>query len=144
VYDIALANTGTSPALAVQLDDPLPAGTTFVSLAQTAGPAFTCTTFSAGFSGGNVTCTIASLPAGATARFTLTLLASPTPGAIVNTATVSSASVDAGMANNASSAATQVVAGAGLPAAIVPTLRGWMLLLLGGLLALAAARTLRG
>src|SRR5207237_426748 len=50
-YTITVANTGLSDAQSVSITDPLPAGTTFVSLAQTGGPSFTASTPSAGANG---------------------------------------------------------------------------------------------
>ena len=40
-YSLSIANVGTAPASGVTLSDALPAGTTFQSLTQTSGPAFT-------------------------------------------------------------------------------------------------------
>jgi uncharacterized repeat protein (TIGR01451 family) len=142
VYELVVSNAGTSPALNVQLTDPLPAGTTFVSLAQTAGPAFTCTTPAVG-TNGTVSCTLASMSAATTARFTLTINATPSPNAITNTLTVASTSVEAGMVNNAASQATQVIAGGALPAVTIPTLQAWVLLALALLLAFGAGRAMR-
>src|SRR5207253_140662 len=43
-YSITIGNGGPSDAQTVNLSDPLPLGTTFVSLVQNTGPTFTCTT----------------------------------------------------------------------------------------------------
>jgi uncharacterized repeat protein (TIGR01451 family) len=138
VYALELANVGDAPALDVVLSDPLPVPTGFVSLAQNEGPAFACTTPAVG-ANGTVTCSIASLAAGATARFTLTVSAPASfGGPVSNTANAATASADAAPADNASTAATLIgFAGSGLPITI-PTL-SWF-----GLLALAAAIGLLG
>ena len=59
-FVISVSNFGPDTASNVQLDDFTPDVTTFVSLTQLSGPAFTCT---------DSTCTIASLPKGAQANF---------------------------------------------------------------------------
>jgi len=69
-YAITVANNGPSNAASATLVDVLPAGTTFVSLNQNSGPAFNCTT------GATVNCSIASLTAGSSAAFTLTVAVS--------------------------------------------------------------------
>src|SRR6058998_3039702 len=87
------STSGTTPAANVQLDDNVPANTTFVSAVQNSGPAFNpCTTPAVGSSTGTITCTIASFPAGGPdAVFTFTFhvqsVSSSTPGT-TNTATV--------------------------------------------------------
>src|SRR5205823_6266609 len=72
-YNVGLTNNGPSDATAVTLTDPLPAATSFVSEVQSTGPAFTCT-----IPPGPVTCTIASLAAGATATFSIQAKVLPT------------------------------------------------------------------
>src|SRR5204862_6089785 len=64
-YSISVTNNGPSPAASASFSDTLPPGTTFSSVTQKSGPTFSCTT------GATVTCTIASLPSGTTATFTL-------------------------------------------------------------------------
>jgi hypothetical protein len=76
---------------------------------------------------------------GASATITLVLTMPPTPGPLSNTATVSTTNPDTNPANNSSTATLPVV-----PAAQVPALSGFTLLLLGvamTLLALTALRT---
>src|SRR5205085_565793 len=63
-YTISVSNNGPSDAQGVALADALPAGTTLVSQAQTAGPAFALSS-----SGSAVRDTIATLAAGASATF---------------------------------------------------------------------------
>jgi len=110
-YMITVMNGGPSNAASVTLTDVLPAGTTFVSESQTAGPVFTCTT------GATVTCSIATLAPSASATFSLTVAFG---GSIVNgttvtnTATVTTTTPDPVPANNTSSAPTLVSANADL------------------------------
>ena len=109
-YSITVANAGPSDALAVALNDPLPPGTTFLSLVQATGPLFTCFTPVVG-SGGVVTCSIALLAAGASADFTLEVAvpASTNNGTVlVNVATVQSDADDDQGGNNASTVTTEV------------------------------------
>ena len=69
-YAIAIQNGGPDPADTATLTDTLPGDLTFVSLTQTSGPAFACSTPSAG-AGGTVSCANPSMAAGAGAGFTL-------------------------------------------------------------------------
>ena len=86
------------------LTDPLPADTTFVSDTQTAGLPFTLTGPAVGGTG-TISDTIATLPFGDSATFTVVLLVSPsTPSltTITNTATVTSTtSTNSASASNA-------------------------------------------
>ncbi|HEX7149892.1 MAG TPA: hypothetical protein VF618_00275 [Thermoanaerobaculia bacterium] len=68
-YEVTVVNLGPDAAADITLDDPIPAGMTFVDADQTGGPAFVCTTPAIG-DPGNVTCTGVTLAAGATATFT--------------------------------------------------------------------------
>jgi uncharacterized repeat protein (TIGR01451 family) len=110
-YSITVTNGGPSNAANVAWTDTLPAGTTFVSLTQTTGPAFTCTT------GATVNCNIATLTSGTTATFTLVVKVSPstpTGTVITNTANVTSTTTDNNAGNNSSSAASTVSTSADL------------------------------
>ena len=92
-YTITVANAGPNAAASVAMTDALPAGTTFVSMQQNAGPAATLTTPPVGGTG-TVTATFATFAGGATATFTVVVNvnASTANGAtITNTATVTSA-----------------------------------------------------
>lgn len=84
VYTMVVRNLGPSAAANVVLRDPIPTGTSFVSLSA---PGLSCTPPPVG-SSGDLTCTAASLAAGASATLTLTLQASPTllSGAVVTNA----------------------------------------------------------
>ncbi len=104
-YTITVLNTGPSDAQTVALTDPLPADTSFVSDAQTSGPAFNLTNPTVGGTG-TISGTIATLPLGDSASFTVLVLVSPsTPDSttITNTATVTSST-----STNSASAANLV------------------------------------
>jgi uncharacterized repeat protein (TIGR01451 family) len=133
VYTVTATNNGPSDAANVTLSDTPPAGTTFVLVNQTAGPAFACS------GTGPVLCTIATFPAGATASFQFTFNVPPGVASgttITNTATISSTTADSNPNNNSASAATTV-------GASIPALSPLMLLLLAlmvSALALVAMR----
>jgi uncharacterized repeat protein (TIGR01451 family) len=105
VYTIGVTNAGPSDAASVTLNDTLPTGTTFVSLASPGG--WSCTTPAAG-AGGSISCS-GSVVASTAATFTLTVMTSITlpNGTLSNTATASSAS-DPNNANNSATATTTV------------------------------------
>jgi uncharacterized repeat protein (TIGR01451 family) len=116
-YTIVVTNNGPSDAQTVTLTDATPAGTTFVSENQTNGPAFNCTSPSAGGTG-NVVCTIATLAAGASATFSIVdRVSGTTTGGttITNAATVSSSNPDSNPTNNTASATTIVIVSAAIP-----------------------------
>ena len=132
-YAITVANNGASAASTVQLTDVLPAGTTFVSLLQNTGPVFSCTTPAVG-AGGTITCSIASLAAGASATFALVVgTSSVFSGTLSNTATATTASAEGVTANNASTAVITVTQAGPIPA-LSP---GLLVLLTGMLVAMA-------
>src|SRR5207249_2688842 len=108
---ITVSNGGPNDAQNVSLTDLVPAGTTFVSETQTGGPAFSCTTPTAG-STGTITCSITTLASGASATFVVVVQTDPndTAGTVIsNTAGVSTTSADANAANNSSTVTTTVV-----------------------------------
>jgi len=110
-YTVTLTNSGPSAASAVSLTDATPPNTTFVSEAQTTGPAFSCSNPPAGGTG-TVTCTIGLFPVGS-ATFSITLhigAAVPTGTIITNTANVSSTTSDPNPSGNSPSANTTVTA----------------------------------
>ncbi|MDQ6653292.1 MAG: HYR domain-containing protein, partial [Acidobacteriota bacterium] len=114
-FQIYVRNNGPDAAQNVVLTDDVPANTTFVAMTQTDGPAFTCTTPSAGGTG-TITCTIASLARGdsATFDFAYTVVAGTPAGTIItNTATVSSATEDPNTNDNSSTAYVTVASGGG-------------------------------
>ncbi len=103
-YTIGVTNNGPSNAQSVSLSDTVPAQATFVSMNQNTGPAFNCSGTT------TVTCTIATLSAGASATFTLTVHTNASvSGGMLNTANVSSTTSDPNPANNSASAATNIV-----------------------------------
>lgn len=127
-YNLTLANNGSAAANNVVLSDAVPTNTTFVSLAQSSGPAFTCSTPPAG-SGGPVSCTTPALNAAASATFTLVVRtnAGVSSGTTIsNTASASSSDPDANPGNNSATATTTVsaIADAGVtksgPATLTP------------------------
>ncbi|HEV7767755.1 MAG TPA: IPTL-CTERM sorting domain-containing protein [Thermoanaerobaculia bacterium] len=105
-YTIIVSNNGPDAAVDVQLNDPLPAGTTFVSLAQNSGPVASCSTPFIG-ANGTVACTWAVLGSGASATFTLVVEAGNITEAI-NTATVSASGSDGDPSNNSSTVETTI------------------------------------
>lgn len=86
-FTISVFNQGPDAAENVHLADVTPAVTTFVSLMQDSGPAFSCT---------DSDCTIASLPKGALATFTARY---HTNGVVANTLTTYSASISSDTAD---------------------------------------------
>ena len=105
-----MSNAGPSDAQTVALSDLVPANTTFVSDAQTSGPAFNLTSPSPGGSG-TIIGTIGTLASGASASFTVMVMVSPsTPrgATIVNTANVTAATSDLNLANNTQTVTTDV------------------------------------
>lgn len=112
VYTITVTNTGDTDATSVDITDPLPPETTFVSLAQPGG--WTCTTPPVGTNDA-VTCSVASLAPGSVV-FTLTVNVNADVIAgtqIINTATVSAAN-DSDEGNNNATATTTVAGSADL------------------------------
>jgi len=108
-YTVQVINAGPDDA-DVTLTDNIPVGMTFVSLQQTGGATMSCTDPGAG-NGGTITCTNASMIAGTTADFTITLHIAPqTPPdtTFTNIATVATAGFDPNDENNSSAAATTV------------------------------------
>ncbi len=109
-YTLDVTNGGPSDASSVDVVDPVPVSTTFVSASQTAGPAGVLTSPPIG-AGGNVSVTYTSLAAGATASFTIVVHVDPTvtPGTLItNTATVSTTTLDPNAPNNTASESTTI------------------------------------
>jgi uncharacterized repeat protein (TIGR01451 family) len=107
-YVLTVTNSGPDAADGVQFTDPLPLGTTFVSLTQDTGPLATCSMPAVG-TNGIVTCTFAALANGESAQFTLSINTG-SASAYTNTASVTSSSFDTNATNNTSGAATTVLA----------------------------------
>ncbi|HYR94397.1 MAG TPA: DUF11 domain-containing protein [Methylomirabilota bacterium] len=121
-YTINVANAGPSDAQNASLGDATPTNTTFVSITQTAGLSFSCTSPALGGTG-TVTCTIATFAAGASASFSLVVNVNantPDRTTISNTATISSSTTDDVPRNNSATATTRVNA-AGADLSVVKT-----------------------
>ena len=104
-YTIVATNNGPDSASTVQVSDKTPAGTTFVSVATTAG---TCTAPAPGGTG-KVNCKVASRANGANMTVTLVLKVTAAPGSnISDTASVSAKTFDPNPANNSAKASTAV------------------------------------
>ena len=107
-YTVTLENLGPDDAESVTLNDPIPAGMTFVSATQLSGPAFSCATPAAG-DPGTVTCTAALLAPAAEATFSF-VFAIPTdaePGtSFTNIASATTTSFEPNEENNAAVAVT--------------------------------------
>ncbi len=104
-YTLTVANAGPSQANSVSLSDSLPAGTTFVSAA---GSGWSCS------GSGPITCTMGSLGITAASPVTITVTAPAAAGAIVNTASVTSATGDLVAGNNSATTTSNVFARADL------------------------------
>jgi uncharacterized repeat protein (TIGR01451 family) len=106
-YTITVNNNGPDPAANVSWSDPLPGGTTFVSLSSPGG--WSCTTPAVG-ANGTVTCSISSLGV-TSAAFTLTVAADAgfADGTVLsNTATVTTTTADPNGANDSDTETTTV------------------------------------
>ena len=106
-YTLTAQNLGPDVAMSVTLTDPLPAGTTFASLAAPAGWAWATPAIGAG---GTITCTIGALPVGAT-RTARVNVAAPTVASgstIQNTATIDGQTSDPTGANNSATTTTSM------------------------------------
>jgi len=103
VYTLTVQNIGTSDAALVSLDDPTPAGLTFVSASAP------CV--------GGFPCSLGTIANGATVNVSVTYhVGAGVTGSIVNTATVSSTTEDPAPGNNTSTVGTLVIASADLEA----------------------------
>ena len=96
VYSLVATNLGPTTATGVQVTDPVPAGTTFVSASAGCSLAL-----------GIVTCTAGTLAPGASQAFSITVLALP-GNSITNTATVAGLQPDPNLANNTASVTTSI------------------------------------
>ncbi|HUJ15401.1 MAG TPA: DUF11 domain-containing protein, partial [Thermoanaerobaculia bacterium] len=106
-YAVTVTNNGSNDAQSVTLTDNLPAGTTFVSDTQTSGPTFTCT------NGAAISCSIDTLPNGASASFTFVFQLSPSAaGTLSNTASVTSATSDSVPGNNSATSTATITSSA--------------------------------
>jgi uncharacterized repeat protein (TIGR01451 family) len=109
-YGITVTNAGPSDAQGLQLTDAVPAGTTFVS--ETHPNSWKCTDPQPGPNGGMLSCTLATLPAGQSAIFGLTLAigASAAQNSTIKNTTQVSTTTAGSNPNNLSSSVTSTVA----------------------------------
>jgi uncharacterized repeat protein (TIGR01451 family) len=98
-YTMLVTNAGPSTATGVTLADPLPAGTSFVSVSTTQG---TCS-----FAGGLVQCSLGTIPVGGSVAVSLVVRATRT-GVIANEVTVVGKEPEPNTANNRATATTLV------------------------------------
>jgi uncharacterized repeat protein (TIGR01451 family) len=99
-YTMLVTNAGPSTATGVTLADPLPAGTSFVSVSTTQG---TCS-----FAGGLVQCSLGTIPAGGSVSVTLVVKATRA-GVLTNEVTVVGQEPESNTANNRATAPTLVL-----------------------------------
>jgi uncharacterized repeat protein (TIGR01451 family) len=100
-YTLQATNYGPSNATGVTISDPLPAGVTFVSATASQG--------TANFANGVLTVVLGNLADGAGATTTVLVTIAPgTTGVLTNTATITGNEPDPNLANNTSTATTQV------------------------------------
>ncbi|HEX3085245.1 MAG TPA: Ig-like domain repeat protein, partial [Pyrinomonadaceae bacterium] len=105
-YTITVSNGGPDAATDVNVNDPLPAGTTFVSVTPSQG---SCTAPAPG-NPGTVNCSLGTIASPGSATIALVVTFTGAPGSsISNTATVSTTAVD-GNSTNDSATTTAVVA----------------------------------
>jgi uncharacterized repeat protein (TIGR01451 family) len=126
-YTLAVTNGGATPAANVSVTDTLAAGTGFVSAT---GAGWTCNAVA-----NVVTCTRPLLAVGAAPAITLRITPPATTSATTfsNTAAVSSVTPDPAPGNNSATVVVNL-----LPSAAIPTLSGWMLLLMAMALGVVA------
>lgn len=110
-YTLSVTNNGPIFDSNVVLTETVPANTTFVSETQTSGPAFGASAPPAG-GPGTITNSIASLSAGATAKFVIVVHVNsnaPNHSDIVNTEQASGSLFDPNTANNTATAHTTAI-----------------------------------
>ena len=116
-WTITASNSGPDQSAPTTFNDPLPAGTTFVSLVQNTGPTFVCSTPGVG-NNGTVSCSIGSIgqfASGASAQFTLTANIAPSAtGTLSNTANIFGPNADTNPGNNSATVNTTVTSVADL------------------------------
>ena len=104
-YTMVVTNNGPDTATGVTAADPLPAGTSFVSVSSTQG---TCAN-----NGGLIQCSLGTIAKGASVTITLVVTATQV-GTVTNTVTVVGKEPESNTANNTATATTLV------PAPLVP------------------------
>lgn len=113
IYSVTIGNVGPDDAPGATLTDTLPANATFVSQTQNNGATFNCTDPNVGDQAGTVSCTIASLVAGTSATFAITVNVQPAAAGttLINTASVTSDNPDPNSENNNYVAGTDIPGG---------------------------------
>lgn len=120
-YQLTVTNNGPDPATNVEITDPIPPGTDFVSASAGCTASLT-----------EITCTAATLADDASLSFDITLVATAS-GVVVNTASADGDEDDPNATNEVATASPVTV---GAPAiAAVPTASEWGLMLMGVMLA---------
>lgn len=112
-YTVTVTNDGPRAAT-VSLTDAVVAPLTFVSVTQTTGPTFTCSTPAVGATG-EITCSIASLPVGALPTFSFVLRVAPSAAGgdrVSNTASITTSASDSNLSNNTSTTTASVATSA--------------------------------
>jgi len=105
-YTLNVVNNGPNTASTVEVSDPLPAGTTFVSCATTLGA---CGPVPVVGTNGTVRVEVGDMPASSSAIITIVVnVTAPGGSTVTDTATVTSNTPDANLANNSSSVTTIV------------------------------------
>jgi uncharacterized repeat protein (TIGR01451 family) len=100
-FTVVLSNAGPIAALDVTLNDPLPAGTTFLSCSASQG---SCAGPPIG-SGGTVTAVLGTIGVGGTATVTIAVQAPPSSAILTNVATVTGSNVSGGSVTASASVA---------------------------------------
>jgi uncharacterized repeat protein (TIGR01451 family) len=124
-YLLTVTNFGPNTATNVVVTDQLPSQVSPVSAVASGGGVCTL--------GPTVTCTFSSLANQASVTVTIVVTAPGQPGALINTAAVSSAVNDPDPSNNTVFLVTQVVSAAAV-AAPIPTLSEWAMIVLVSLI----------
>jgi uncharacterized repeat protein (TIGR01451 family) len=114
IYNVLVSNAGSDPAFNVKVVDTLPAGFTYVEAHDLASPGDP-TAFNCSSAGNVVTCSGATINAGASRTLVITALTSAVPGVYTNQALVDPDNTipEGNETNNASQATTTVNVGAG-------------------------------
>jgi uncharacterized repeat protein (TIGR01451 family) len=114
VFEIFVTNAGPNAAAAVKVSDAIPANTSFISIGESTNVGFTCSPPAA--AGDPAECTLASMPAGSTARIALTYSVDDGTAAgtvLTNSATVTSTTAELEPGDNSTSFDAAVPAAGG-------------------------------